>query len=148
MALMMCVCFTSCRDDAEIPDHGPVMNPELETAGTYTGEWTRVNTSTEVPETYPGTIVLTATDQNYISTMQVKCDGIGLDQTKNINITPGGQGYMYSNVLGMQLPGADKPSIFSGNITKQGEIDIYFQATFKEGRKTTTYRYSFIGKKQ
>ena len=147
MAFMMCVCFTSCRNDAEIPDHGPVMHPETETAGVYTGQWTRVNTSTEAAETLDGTITLSATDQAYISTMQAKCDGINLDVTKNINITPGGQGYMFSNVLGLDLPGADKAAPFYGNVSKQGEIDIFFQATFREGRKTVTYRYTFVGKK-
>lgn len=143
MALMMCVCFTSCRDDAEMPDSGPVMHPEVETAGVYSGIWTRVNTTTEAEEVVPGTITLKATDDVYITEINVKAEDLNLDLTALANIAPGGSGYMYQN----PMPSNPIGNIFSGNITKDFEIDIFFKISIKEGRKTTTYRYSFKGQR-
>lgn len=143
MTIMMCVCLTSCRDDAELPDRGPVMHPEIETAGVYSGIWTRVNTTTEAEEVVPGTMTLTAGSEAYITEINIKADELNLDLTAMANIAPGGVGYQYQNTVASNPFG----NIFSGNITKDFEIDIFFKISIKEGRKTTTYRYSFVGKK-
>lgn len=142
MTIMMCVFLTSCRDDAELPDRGPVMNPEIETAGVYSGTWTRRNTTTDTEEVVPGTMTLTA-GSTYVTTINIKADGLQLDLTSPANIAPGGKGYMYQNTKN------DNPfgNIFSGNITKDFQIDIFFKITIKDGRKTTTYEYSFVGKR-
>lgn len=143
MTLMMCVCLTSCRDDAELPDRGPVVHPEIETAGVYSGIWTRVNTTTNVEDVVPGTMTLTAGDKAYVTEINIKADDIKLDLTSVANIAPGGPGYMYQNTMKTNPFG----NIFSGNITKDFEIDIFFKVTTKEGRKSITYRYSFKGKR-
>lgn len=143
MALMMCVCLTSCRDDAELPDRGPVTHPQIETAGVYTGTWTRLNTLTDTEEVVPGTISLKAGENNYVTEITLKADGIDLDRTALANIAPGGVGYVFQNTMPTNPIG----NIFNGSITKDFEIDIFFKITIKEGRKTTTYKYSFTGKR-
>lgn len=143
MTIMMCVFLTSCRDDAEFPDSGPVMNPEIETAGVYTGTWTRVNTTTNEEEVVPGTMTLKAGNSAYVTEITIQSTDLNLDLTAMANITPGGKGYMYQNTM------TDNPfgNRFSGNITKDFQIDIFFKVTITEGRKKTTYEYSFVGKK-
>lgn len=143
MAIMMCVCLTSCRDDAELPDRGPVTHPEVETAGVYSGTWTRLNTSTDAEEVVPGTMTLKAGDKNYVTEINIKADDISLDLTAMANIAPGGVGYVFQNTMSTNPIG----NIFNGSITKDFEIDMFFKVTIKEGRKTTTYKYSFTGKK-
>lgn len=143
MTIMMCVCLTSCRDDAELPDRGPVMNPEIETAGVYSGSWTRLNTTTNEEVVVPGTMTLKAGNEHYVTEISIKASDIDLDLTSPANITPGGKGYMYQNTM------TDNPfgNRFSGNITNDFQIDLFFKVTIKEGRKSTTYEYSFVGKR-
>lgn len=143
MTIMMCVFLTSCRDDAELPDRGPVMHPEIETAGIYSGTWTRVNTTTNEEEVVSGTMTLKAGDKNYVTEINIKADELKLDLTAMANITPGGKGYMYQNTA------TDNPfgNRFSGNITNDFQIDLFFKITITEGRKKTTYEYSFIGER-
>lgn len=143
MAVMMCVCLTACREDAELPDRGPVTHPEVETAGVYTGTWTRLNTSTDTEEVVPGTMTLKAGEKNYVTEVTLKADDINLDVTALANIAPGGVGYVYQNTM----PSNPVGNMFNGSITKDFEIDIFFKITIKEGRKTTTYKYSFTGKR-
>lgn len=143
MTLLMCVCLTSCRDDAELPDRGPVVNAGTETAGVYTGTWTRLNTTTEVADVVPGTMTLKAGENPYYTVITISAPEISLENTAMANITPGGKGYMYQNTM------TDNPfgNRFSGNITSDFQIDLFFKITIKEGRKTTTYEYSFKGKR-
>ncbi len=143
MAALICLSFTSCRDDAELPGRGPVVHPEIETAGTYTGNWTRVDLSTNEEVVVPGTITLTASDRAYVSQINVNSPGIDLDRTAMCNVSAFSNGYWFYNTD----PNTDIKGQFKGTISLQGEIDIYFQNSFKEGRKTITYTYSFTGVK-
>ena len=158
MLSVICLGFTSCRDDAELPNPGTPTNPQEATAGTYTGKWTVQNITTGAdPVEYDGTMTLKAVQQ-YVTEMSLSCpDFFSGDAASivpivtNANIAKGGVGYQFSNPMGMmvyvdgkQAVGASK---YSGTITNGGEISLFFQASFKEGRSTTAYSISFLGNK-
>lgn len=140
----MCMTFTSCEDDAEIPDHGPAMNPEIETAGVYSGTWTRIDMTTNEESTADGTLTFVAGQEAYTTTVTATCPTFSLNLTSAANIAPGGQGFIYYNVI-KETNGFGV--IFSGNITTAKVADIYFQITQRDGRKTKTFKYSFSGVK-
>ena len=94
MTLLMCVCLTSCRDDAELPDRGPIVQAGTETAGVYTGTWTRLNTTTDVTDVVSGTMTLKAGENPYYTEITLSAPEISLDKTAMANITPGGKGYI------------------------------------------------------
>lgn len=145
MTFVMVCCLPACRDNAEIPDHGPVVHPQEEAKGIYTGEWTRTDEGTGIVTTASGTMELTPSEYNYVANVSVKCAEINLDLSAPANITPGGQGYQFSN------PEKDNPlgAIFVGDI-KKSDMSAFmtFRLTVKEGRKTYTYLYVFNGKRQ
>lgn len=143
MAALLCVSFTSCRDDAELPDRGPVMHPEIETAGVYNGTWIRTNTSTNVEEAAAGTMTLVAGDHAYYTSINIKAVALDLDRTAMANIVGHGEGWAFQNTDDTNPFG----NIFSGTISKEGVIKIYFKNTIVDGRKRTTYEYSFEGNK-
>ncbi len=130
------------REDAEIPDHGPVTQPQEEIKGTYTGEWTRQEEGTDNVTTAPGTAVFTPADANYTTTITAKCDDMSIDMTSVANITPGGEGYMFHNTVATNGFGA----IFQGTV-KKSDMSVWFsfKKTVREGRKTYTYIYDFNG---
>ncbi len=145
MALVMVCCLPACRDNAEIPDHGPVVQPQEEAKGIYNGEWTRTDVKTGVVVTGAGTLEITPSEYNYVANISVKCDDMKLDRSAPANITPGGQGYQFSNPEASNSLG----NIFIGDI-KKSDMSAFmtFKITVKEGRASNTYLYVFNGKRQ
>ncbi|MDE6342346.1 MAG: hypothetical protein K2K93_08515 [Muribaculaceae bacterium] len=148
MAVVMACTLTACRDNAEIPDHGPVVHPQEDAKGLYVGEWTIEEVGSPDVKTEPGTMELTPSEYNYVTIVNVKCEAQNIDLTSAANITPGGEGYLISNGSASNGFG-EKDAQFSGAVNKSNWSGwIRFKKNVKVGIKNRTYFYTFNGKRQ
>lgn len=137
--------LTSCRDNAGIPDHGPVVHPQEDVKGTYNGDWTRSEVGTTDEIGGSGYLVFTPGDVNYVTSIAANCTDLEIDMESVANITPGGEGYFFNNTQATNGFGA----VFSGSINKSDNtVWLSFKKTVKVGIKARTYIYTFNGKKQ
>ena len=139
--------FTSCSDDDEDITISHSTTPEIASAGTYSGTWTKEQVGGETT-TAPGTLVLAATDaegksEKYITYVTVSSADLNLDKSSNANISYANDFYWFSNMNTTNGFGTK----FSGKINADGSATISFSLTEKQGRKTYVFNYSFTGKK-
>lgn len=145
VAIAMTFSLSSCRDNAEIPDHGPVVHPQVDVQGTYNGDWTKSELGTENVETGIGSLVFTPSEENYVTNIQATCATLAIDQTSAANISPGGEGYFFSNTLAENGFGA----VFRGSVKKSDNtVWLSYKKTIKQGIKSRTYIFTFNGTKQ
>lgn len=139
--------FTSCSDDDEDITISHSTTPEIASAGTYSGTWTKEQVGGETT-TAPGTLVLAATDaegksEKYITYVTVSSAELKLEKSSNANISYANDFYWFSNMNTTNGFGTK----FSGKINADGSATISFSLTEKQGRKTYVFNYSFTGKK-
>ena len=139
--------FTSCSDDDEDITISHSTTPEIASAGTYSGTWTKEQVGGETT-TSPGTLVLAATDaegksEKYITYVTVSSAELKLEKSSNANISYANDFYWFSNMNTTNGFGTK----FSGKINADGSATISFSLTEKQGRKTYVFNYSFTGKK-
>lgn len=139
--------FTSCSDDDEDITISHSTTPEIASAGTYSGTWTKEQVGGETT-TAPGTLVLAATDaegksEKYITYVTVSSAELKLEKSSNANISYANDFYWFSNMNTTNGFGTK----FSGKINADGSATISFSLTEKQGRKTYVFNYSFAGKK-
>lgn len=142
-----CLGFASCSNDVELPDNGPVGNPENAIVGTYTGTWTRTLTGTE-PTVESGTITFSTVEgTNYVTNVHVECPALSLDMESIANIINYSGGYMFYNQEGSN----GFQNTFAGRVV-DGNATISFSKTDKYKNEkgkwvTSTFTYSFTGDK-
>lgn len=139
--------FTSCSDDDEDITISHSTTPEIASAGTYSGTWTKEQVGGET-STAPGTLVLAATDaegksEKYITYVTVSSAELKLEKSSNANISYANDFYWFSNMNTTNGFGTK----FSGKINADGSATIAFTLVERSGRKTYTYNYTFEGKK-
>ena len=139
--------FTSCSDDDDDITISHSTTPEIASAGTYSGTWTKEQVGGET-STAPGTLVLAATDaegksEKYITYVTVSSAELKLEKSSNANISYANDFYWFSNMNTTNGFGTK----FSGKINADGSATISFSLTEKQGRKTYVFNYSFTGKK-
>ena len=139
--------FTSCSDDDEDITISHSTTPEIASAGTYSGTWTKEQVGGETT-TAPGTLVLAATDaegksEKYITYVTVSSAELKLEKSSNANISYANDFYWFSNMNTTNGFGTK----FSGKINADGSATIAFTLVERVGRKTYTFNYSFEGKK-
>lgn len=139
--------FTSCSDDDEDITISHSTTPEIASAGTYSGTWTKEQVGGETT-TAPGTLVLAATDaegksEKYITYVTVSSAELKLEKSSNANISYANDFYWFSNMNTTNGFGTK----FSGKINADGSATVAFTLVEKSGRKTYTYNYTFEGKK-
>ena len=139
--------FTSCSDDDEDITISHSTTPEIASAGTYSGTWTKEQVGGETT-TAPGTLVLAATDaegksEKYITYVTVSSAELKLEKASNANISYANDFYWFSNMNTTNGFGTK----FSGKINADGSATVAFTLVEKSGRKTYTYNYTFEGKK-
>ena len=83
--------FTSCSDDDEDITISHSTTPEIASAGTYSGTWTKEKVGGETT-TASGTLVLAATDaegksEKYITYVTVSSAELKLEKSSNANIS-------------------------------------------------------------
>lgn len=139
--------FTSCSDDDEDITISHSTTPEIASAGTYSGTWTKEQVGGETT-TASGTLVLAATDaegksEKYITYVTVSSAELKLEKSSNANISYANDFYWFSNMNTTNGFGTK----FSGKINADGSATVAFTLVEKSGRKTYTYNYTFEGKK-
>lgn len=139
--------FTSCSDDDEDITISHSTTPEIASAGTYSGTWTKEKVGGETT-TAPGTLVLAATDaegksEKYITYVTVSSAELKLEKSSNANISYANDFYWFSNMNTTNGFGTK----FSGKINADGSATVAFTLVERSGRKTYTYNYTFEGKK-
>ncbi len=139
--------FTSCSDDDEDITISHSTTPEIASAGTYSGTWTKEKVGGETT-TASGTLVLAATDaegksEKYITYVTVSSAELKLEKSSNANISYANDFYWFSNMNTTNGFGTK----FSGKINADGSATVSFTLVERSGRKTYTYNYTFEGKK-
>ena len=139
--------FTSCSDDDEDITISHSTTPEIASAGTYSGTWTKEKVGGET-RTASGTLVLAATDaegksEKYITYVTVSSAELKLEKSSNANISYANDFYWFSNMNTTNGFGTK----FSGKINADGSATVSFTLVERSGRKTYTYNYTFEGKK-
>ena len=140
--------FTSCSDDDEDITISHSTTPEIASAGTYSGTWTKEQVGGETT-TAPGTLVLAATDaegksEKYITYVTVSSAELKLEKSSNANISYANDFYWFSNMNTTNGFGTK----FNGKINADGSATVAFTLVERQGRKTYTFNYTFEGKKQ
>ena len=139
--------FTSCSDDDEDITISHSTTPEIASAGTYSGTWTKEKVGGETT-TASGTLVLAATDaegksEKYITYVTVSSAELKLEKSSTANISYANDFYWFSNMNTTNGFGTK----FSGKINADGSATVSFTLVERSGRKTYTYNYTFEGKK-
>ena len=139
--------FTSCSDDDEDITISHSTTPEIASAGTYSGTWTKEKVGGETT-TASGPLVLAATDaegksEKYITYVTVSSAELKLEKSSNANISYANDFYWFSNMNTTNGFGTK----FSGKINADGSATVSFTLVERSGRKTYTYNYTFEGKK-
>ena len=139
--------FTSCSDDDEDITISHSTTPEIASAGTYSGTWTKEKVGGETT-TASGTLVLAASDaegksEKYITYVTVSSAELKLEKSSNANISYANDFYWFSNMNTTNGFGTK----FSGKINADGSATVSFTLVERSGRKTYTYNYTFEGKK-
>ena len=139
--------FTSCSDDDDDITISHNTTPEIESAGTYTGTWTKEQVGGDIT-TGSGTLTLSATDAEgkttkYITYVTVSCDELKLSKSSNANISYANDFYWFSNMNTTNGFGTK----FNGKVNADGSAVITFTLVEKVGRKTYTFNYTFEGNK-
>ena len=134
--------FTACSDDDdENINHDAT--PEIATAGTYTGTWTRTNVSEGTATTATGTLTFESTGTPYVTKVSAKCEEFGIDKQCVANIAWVANDCLYNNMRATN----DFGTTFSGKITAGSVANIAYRLTEREGRTTYIYDYTFEGAK-
>lgn len=142
--------MTACDNKDEIPPTGGLDNAEKLVAGTYVGEWSRTNLSTNVVETGSGSITFSvdAEKGNNVSVMTLSSSEVELGvntDTSVCNITRLSTGeltywnYSANNPFGMT---------FYGKVSPEGVATMNYNKIVRSGRKEVEFVYSFSGRKQ
>ena len=134
--------FVACGDDNDDPSIDFTSSAEEGSAGTYTGEWTRI--SSEGTNVYSGTITLTAAGTN-ATNVTFSCPDASINATSIANVWHANYGYQFFN---QTTSDANKLGVaFSGRIDESGNLDASFTLSQRVGRKNYEFKYEFRGKK-
>lgn len=134
--------FVACSDDNDDPSINYTSSAEEGSAGTYTGEWTRIGS--ESTDVYSGTITLSAAGTN-ATNVTFSCPDASLNATSIANVWHANYGYQFFNQTASD---ANKLGVsFSGRIDESGNIDASFTLSQRVGRKNYEFKYEFRGKK-
>lgn len=135
--------FTACGDDNDDPSYSYDTTAEVGSAGTYSGTWTRI--SDDGTESFSGSVTLSAGSQTGTTNVSFSCPESALSATSIANVWHSNDGYQFVNQM---VSDANKlGASFAGRISGSGELTTAFTLSQKVGRKTVSFKYSFIGQK-
>ena len=134
--------FVACSDDNDDPSINFTSSAEEGSAGTYTGEWTRIGS--DATDVFSGTITLSAAGTN-ATNVTFSCPDASLNATSIANVWHANYGYQFFNQTASD---ANKLGVsFSGRIDESGNIDASFTISQRVGRKNYEFKYEFRGKR-
>ena len=137
--------FVACSKDESDPSYDHSMNAATASAGTYSGTWSRLQEGTE-SVTASGNMTLAAGSNANTTNATFTCADFNLGMTSPANIAWANDGFVFNQNVINDNAANELGTIFAGRIIN-GKITVKFSRTTKEGRKTTTYFYSFEGAK-
>lgn len=139
--------FAACSDDNNDTTVYET-TPEIASAGTYIGTWTREAVGSET-KTQEGTLTLAPVEgedvRPYVTNVKVESKGteFNLNKESTANISYAGTDVLFSNMNVTNGFGVK----FNGSISADNKAVISFTVTEREGRKTYVFNYSFEGVK-
>ena len=134
--------FVACSDDNDDPSIDFTTTAEQGSAGTYTGEWTRVGS--DATDVFSGTVTLAAAGTN-ATTVTFSCPDASLNATSVANVWHANYGYQFFNQTTSSENGLGVA--FSGRIDESGNLNASFTLSQRVGRKNYEFKYEFRGKK-
>lgn len=137
--------FVSCGDDDDDANYNYTTTPEIASAGTYIGTWTR--TLDGVAEEFSGSVTLTATDRAGVTNVQFVCEGATLDASSVANIWNANDGFGFMQQITTGNTDNGLGAAFAGRVLADGSLTTSFTLTQRQGRVTKTYIYNFTGSK-
>lgn len=142
--------LTACDGKHDkIPPTGGLDNAEKLVAGTYVGEWSRINLTSNAVETGAGSITFSVDEElgNNVSVMTLQSTlelGLGSDSSVcNISLLSSGV-FTYWNYTGTNPFG----TTFYGKVSPEGVATMTYNKLVRSGRKEVEFLYSFSGTKQ
>ena len=145
VALLTLGCtFVACGDDNDDPSISYDTTAEQGSAGTYTGEWTRIGD--DGTATYSGSVTLAAGGVAYVTNVTFSCPEANINNETSIaNVWHANYGYGFFNQTNSTANGLG--ASFSGRIDEAGNMNAAFTISQKVGRKNYEFKYEFKGKK-
>jgi hypothetical protein len=116
--------------------------PEIASAGTYSGLWTRTIAGTTDTLRAQGTILMEV-DTCYISKLTFKCDSLSLNATVSANISFADKGFIYYNNSATN----EMATPFTGRIDADSVNTTGFELKVRVGRKFQYCTFRFNGVK-
>lgn len=132
-------CSEHDGDDVSTPYSS---NPAQAAAGTYSGQYTKVQVGTTDTTYAQGTLILEATS-NYAGNVTFTSSEMGLSATSAVNISFDSNGYTFNNQLTSNGLGAK----FAGKVAKGNEASAWFTLSQRVGRTLYEFQYNFKGSK-
>jgi hypothetical protein len=142
-ALALSCTFTACSehdgDDVSTPY---ASNPAQAAAGTYSGQFSRVQIGTTDTTYAQGTLVLEATSA-YAGNVTFTANDMSLSASSAVNVSFDSNGYTFANQLTNNGLGAK----FAGKVAKGSEATAWFTLSQRIGRTLYEFQYNFKGTK-
>lgn len=148
IALVALTTFIACSsDDDQLTSHSTTADKAFEGtySGTWTVTWTDKNTNEKQTETPEGTITI-ASDSTGVVDITFDCPTRSLNAKSVANIWYAGNGFQFAqNVTTANVNALAVP--FSGKSYDGVNITAAMTINQRVGRSTTTFYYTFAGKK-
>lgn len=142
---VIAVTTVSCGSDDDADNtYNLVSTPEKDAQGTYSGIYYRIQTSTTDTTKAEGTLIITPTDSAYVADIDFECPTFTVSAVVASNISHANGGFVFSNHLKKNVIN----STVIGRIDEEKNIESHFSVSQRSGRRTVTYNFIFIGKKQ
>lgn len=149
--LAICFSFVACDDDDNNDSRTHSELPETVVEGTYNGNYEVYNADGVTLEgTYPATVIITKGNNPYSFYLESICseDKLNGKEEKALNAAWANDDVVfYGPSTAGTTTGYLNPDALNG-IYSEGTLSFRFAKTVREGRKSTTNFYNFIGTKQ
>lgn len=144
MAVLALSCgFVSCGDDDNDSSYSHNGTPGQETAGTYSGTFTRTNGNEVTTATGTITLSTNATSGNYTD-VTFSCTDFTLNAQSIANVTFANEGFAFEN----SNAGNGLGTKFQGRSIDGKNVKVVFTLSQRQGRKLVEFAYEFEGTKQ
>lgn len=149
--LVICFSFVACDDDDNNDSRTHSELPEIVLEGTYNGNYEVYNADGVTHEnTYSASVVITKGENPYSFYLESICSEAKLNgkEQKALNAAWANDDIkFYGPTTAGTTSGFLNPAALNG-IYSEGTISFRFSKTVREGRKTVTNFYNFVGTKQ